>query len=200
MSNATKYAKRKKKKAIAFAIKKLLKLLGCVCAIVISFALIIASVAFFSFTDTEKTSEYKLKLRTQPQTKAVYVKSGDSEIIKKGYFPISALNGVVGVKVVGDAKGITVSNPSGTEVLKVVPDSNIVVVNGVWKQVEEAVLYEKGECYLPIDLLNKYTCLSVSYDEKQSTYTVSSAGTKEISFFPKNSENDTPIKDVKETT
>jgi lipoprotein-anchoring transpeptidase ErfK/SrfK len=186
--------KRKKRKAAAFAVAKLLKLCGATLLIVTSFSLIIASVAFFSFIDTKKSDEYIVKFRSQPQTKAVTVKNGDSDIIKKGYFPISTLNGVVGVKVVGDTKGITISNPSGTEVLEVVPDSNIIIVNGVWKNVEEVVLYSKGECYLPMDLLNKYTCLSVSYDEKDTMYTVSLAGEKDISFFPKNSGNDTQPK------
>lgn len=192
MSNANK--KRKKRKAAAFAITKFLKLLAAVATIVISFSLIIATVTFFSFRDTEKSNEYTVKLRTQPQTKAVTVKSGDSEIIKKGYFPISALNGLVGIRVVGDTKGITISNPSGTEVMEIVPDSNIIIVNGVWKKVNETVLYKKGECYLPMDLINKYTCLSVSYDEKDALYTVSSVGTEDISFFPKNSGNDSPVK------
>lgn len=192
MSNATN--KRKKRKAAAFAIAKLSKLLGAIALIIVSFSLIIAATVFFSFRDSENTSEYTVKLRTQPQTKAVTVKNGDPEIVKKGYFPISALNGIVGIRVVGDSKGITISNPCGTEVMEIVPDSNIIIVNGVWKQVENAVLYKKGECYLPIELVSRYTCLSVSYDEKDALYTISSAETEDISFFPKNSENDTPIK------
>ncbi len=192
MSSAT--TKRKKRKAAAFAIKKLFKLLGTVSAIIISVSLIIAAFTFFSFMDAQKSSEYTVKLRTQPQTKAVTVKSGDSDIIKQGYFPISALNGIIGIKVVGDSKGITISNPSGSETMEIVPDSNLITVNGVWKKLDNVVLYKKGECYLPMDLISRYTCLSVSYDEKDSMYTVSLGGTEDISFFPKNSSNDTPIK------
>jgi hypothetical protein len=194
MSSAT--IKRKKRKAAAFAITKLLKLLGAVSAIIASISLIIAVVFFISFIDTQKNNEYTIKLRTQQQTKAATVRVGDSDIVKKGYFPISALNGIVGVKVVGDSKSITISNPSGSEIMEIVPDSNIVTINGVWKKTDNVVLYKKGECYLPIDLVSRYTCLSVSYDEKNAMYTVSSAGTKDISFFPKNSVSDTPVKQI----
>lgn len=186
--------KRRKRKATVFAIAKLFKLLGVTLIIILSFTLIIASIAFFSFRDTENSNEYSVKLRTQPQTKAVSVKSGDSSIVKMGYLPVSSLNGLIGVRVVGDSKGITISNPSGTEVMEIVPGSDKIIVNNVWKKAENVVLYEKGECYLPMDLINKYTCLSVSYDEKNLLYTVSLDGTEDISFFPKNSNNDTPMK------
>jgi len=194
MSSAT--TKRKKRKAAAFAITKLLKLLGAVSAIIASIALIIATAFFLSFIDTQKNDKYTIKLRTQQQTKATTVKVGDSDILKQGYFPISALNGVVGVKVVGDSKGIIISNPSGSEIMEIVPDSNIVTINGVRKKIDNVILYKKGECYLPIELVSRYTCLSVSYDEKAAMYTVSSVGTKDISFFPKNSVNDTPVEEL----
>jgi hypothetical protein len=183
----------KKRKAFAFAIKKLFKLLGTSVLLVSIFTSIIAAILFFSFRYVEKNSEYTVKLRTRPQTKAVSVKTGDMEIVTCGYFPVSALNGILGIRVVGDGKGITISNPSGTEVLEIVPDSNIIKVNGVWKKVENVVLYSKGECYLPMDLIDKYTCLTVSYDEKNTMYTISLEGAEDISFFPKNSGSDSPV-------
>jgi hypothetical protein len=182
---------KKKKKVVAYAAKKLFKLLGITTIYIGVFSLIIAAVYYVSFMNTEKNIDYRVKLRTQQQTKAVTVKSGDSSIISKGYLPLSVLNGHIGFRVVGNSEGITVSNPSETEVMEIVPNSNIIKVNGVWKSINEVVLYNDGECYLPMDLLEKYTCLSVSYDEDNSLYTVSLNGDENISFFPQSNSTDT---------
>ncbi len=186
--------KRKKKRAkVFFAIKKIFHLLIATAVLVSAFSLIIASAFMFSFRNSEKSEECTLKLRTQRQTKAYTVKDGDSKIVKKGYFPLTALDGIVGVKAVGDKKGITISNPSGTETMEITPELNVIVVNGTWIRVDSPILYKNGECYLPMEVVEKYTCLSVSYDETTSVYTVSTAGTEDISFFPKNSVFDSPI-------
>ena len=183
--------KKKKKKLAIFAAKKMLRLTITTSIIFLTFSLIIATVCFVSFINTEKTDEYTVKLRTQHQTKAFKIKVGDSDIINHGYFPITALNGIVGIRVVGDKSGIVISNPSESEILHVTPDSNIITVNGAIKRLNNVVIYKSGECYLPIELIERYTCLSVSYDEVNTEYTVSSAGTENISFFPKNCGEDT---------
>ena len=184
--------KNKKRSAVIYAVTQFLKLLGATALIIAAFSLIIAAALTVSFIGKEKNDEYTMKLRTQALTKAVTIKAGEPEIVKQGYFPISALNGIMGVRVIGDSKSITVSNPAGTEVMELTPNSNIIIVNGMWKQTENVILYKDGECYLPIDLIEKYTCLSVSYDEASSLYTVSTSGAEDISFFPKNGVSDIP--------
>ncbi len=185
--------KKRKKSKVAFAISKFLKLSVLSIAIAAIISLIIAAVFMVSFRYNEKSNDCTLKIRTQRQTKSYTVKAGDSEIVKKGYFPLTALDGLVGVRAVGDKKGITISNPSGTETMEITPDLNLISVNGTWICISSPVLYKSGECYLPIEVIEKYTCLSVSYDETNSVYTVSTAGTEDISFFPKNSVSDTPV-------
>ncbi len=188
-------SKKRKKKIIVFALKKLFRLTAITVAIASAISLIIAAVCFISFIDTQKNEEYTVKLRTEPQTKAVTIKKSDNlqidtDIVEQGYFPLSSLKGIVGLRVVGDSKGITISNTSGTEVMEITPNSNIIKVNGTWKKTDTVVLYKDGECYLPMDLVEKYTCLSVSYDEENLMYTVSSVGTTDISFFPQNNTED----------
>ncbi len=186
--------KSKKRSAAVYAVVQFFKLFGATALIVAAFSLIIAAALSIPFIDREKNDEYTVKIRTKALTKAVTVKVGDKEIVSQGYFPVSALNGIMGVRVVGDSKGISISNPSGTEVMELTPDSNVIIVNGTWKQSENTVLYKDGECYLPMDLIEKYTCLSVSYDETSSLYTVSTSGAEDISFFPKNAVSDVPEK------
>ncbi len=193
MSDNKKRKKRKKRSKTAFAVIKFLKLSGASLAFAFGFALIIASVFMFSFRSSEKNEDCTLKIRTQRQTKAYVVKAGDSEIVKSGYFPLTALDGIVGIRAVGDKNGIIISNPSGTETMEITPDLNLISVNGTWMSINSPVLYKDGECYLPIEVIEKYTCLSVSYDEINSVYTVSTAGTEDISFFPKNSVSDSPV-------
>lgn len=181
---------KKRKKIAVYATKKLFKLIGTTFIYIAAFASIIAIVCFILFINTEKSDEYIVKLRTEQQTKAATVKDGNAKIIEKGYLPLSALNGHIGFRVVGDGEGIMVSNPTETEVLEIVPDSNIIKVNGVWKSIEDVIIYEDGECYLPMELIEKYTCLSVSYDENNSQYTVSLEGNENISFYPQSNITD----------
>ncbi len=186
--------KKKRRSAVVYAVLQFFKLFGATALIVAAFSLIIAAALCIPFTSKEKNNEYTVKIRTQALTRAVKIKAGDKDIVSQGYFPVSALNGIMGIRVVGDSKGITISNPSGSETMELTPNSAVIIVNGTWKKTENVVLYKDGECYLPMDLLEKYTCLSVSYDETSSLYTVSTSGAEDIAFFPKNAVFDVPEK------
>lgn len=186
-------ASKKKRAKTLFAIKKFFALIGTSLGLAVCCTLIIAGIFALSFMSTEKSEEYTLKIRTQRQTKATTIRDGDEDLLKQGYFPLTILDGVVGVKAVGDKKGITLSNPAGTEVMEVVPDTCVIIVNGTWIHTQKPILYKGGECYLPMEVIDKYTCLSVSLDDDNKIYTISTAGTEDISFAPKNSTSDSPM-------